>query len=158
LIGKSIGELPREGPAEEARQKLQRALIINGNDERVLALMAAYYLLVGDLPEAEGFFNRAAELKPHDPIFWNNRGLLSQAQGNTSLAITYWKQALKFASKSPREVRLQILGSLADGYEANGDYKLAFETERERTKILNSGKPGSGGGGGSCFKCVMTPM
>lgn len=117
-----------------ARAPLQRALEIDSRSVEALVLYGVLYEIVGEVPLAETYYERALRIAPSDPQALNNYGVFLYAQGRYEESL---KPLRKLVANPDYRRRSQAYENLGLAQLAAGDPDAAKEAF-ERALQLDS--------------------
>ncbi|MBI5787331.1 MAG: tetratricopeptide repeat protein [Candidatus Schekmanbacteria bacterium] len=122
----------------------------------IKAAHGAYYLgnikfIELQIDRAKGFYQKAAELYPKNPIFLNEAGMTNHLLGRTQNAVEYFQQALAVIKKGSRKLNnpqgAATLNNLSVAYKTLGNLQQAKECASQTyeiyVKIFGEDHPGT---------------
>jgi tetratricopeptide (TPR) repeat protein len=133
----------RRGRAEEARQRMERSMLIAPKVPLYPRNLCEVYRSLGRYDDALAAGNRAVTLAPNDPVAHVNLAIVHYDRGEPDHVIACADRALSLAPDSAaahfeRAKGLLVSGRLADGWE---EYEWRFRLPGAGTLIPHNDKP-----------------
>ena len=89
--------LINNGAVDEGIRQLQATDARRPNEPYILLLMGDAYAKKGDFPKAEPLYKRVTELKPKDPLGWNDLAQIYMAEEKLPESVAAWVQTAELS-------------------------------------------------------------